>query len=385
MIWEKKKFIDFIQLQRGHDLTKEQFVSGPYPVVSSTSIMGYHKEYKAEAPGVVIGRSGTLGKAQYINENYWPHNTSLYVKDYKGNYPKFVYYFLCGFETNKHGGGSAVPTLNRNNLSSIDVKIPDYETQHRIAEILSTYDDLIENNQKRIKLLEEVAMRLYKEWFINLHFQGCENTTIVDGLPDGWSIIKLEEIYKKLETGSRPKGGIDKNLADGVVSIGAENVIGLGKYNYNNDKIVPKDFFAKMKRGILENKDILIYKDGAYIGKTTLFQDDFPHKNACVNEHVFLLHAKEEYMQYYLFLTLYQPIYFKKMQKLNKNAAQPGINQGSIKSLQIILPSENIIKKFDDIITPLFGKVFVLAKQAELLKIARNKLLPKLMSGEIEV
>jgi type I restriction enzyme S subunit len=73
------------------------------------------------------------------------------------------------------------------------------------------------------------------------------------------------------------------------------------------------------------------------------------------------------------------------MQKLNKNAAQPGINQGSIKSLQIILPSENIIKKFDDIITPLFGKVFVLAKQAELLKIARNKLLPKLMSGEIEV
>ena len=82
MSWEKKRFIDFILLQRGYDLTREQIKPGIYPVVTSTSIMGYHNAYKAEGPGVITGRSGTIGEVQYVKENYWPHNTSLFVKDF---------------------------------------------------------------------------------------------------------------------------------------------------------------------------------------------------------------------------------------------------------------------------------------------------------------
>jgi len=215
MKWENKKFIDFIQLQRGHDLTREQFIDGPYPVVSSTSIMGYHNQYKADGPGVVIGRSGTLGKAQYINDNYWPHNTTLYVKDYKGNYPRFVYYFLMNFSTDKHGGGSAVPTLNRNTLSSISIRVPDFTTQKRIADILSAYDDLIENNQKQIKLLEVAAMWLYKEWFVKLRFPGHEKTKIEDGVPEGCKLTRVKRMGQVI-TGKTPSTAIVENYGEDI-------------------------------------------------------------------------------------------------------------------------------------------------------------------------
>lgn len=224
-----------------------------------------------------------------------------------------------------------------------------------------------------------------KEWFVDLRFPGYEDTPIVDGVPEGWKKCLLGDINCSLESGSRPKGGIDASLVDGVPSIGAENVIGLGCYNYSSEKLITKDFFSKMKRGKLCDKDILIYKDGAYIGRTSLFQDGFPHLEAAVNEHVFLLHAADEHIQYYLFFTLYQQEYYQKMQKLNKNAAQPGINSKAMMSLPVLLPTEDILDGFDSFATPLMHKIFNLAKQNRRLELARDRLLPKLMSGEIEV
>lgn len=383
--FSEMNFSDFITLQRGYDLTREQFEDGPYPVVSSTSIMGYHKVCKVKGPGVVTGRSGTIGQVQYIESDFWPHNTSLYVKDFKGNDVKFVYYFLRFFNPARRQTGSAVPTLNRNNLSAIKISVPDIPTQRKIASILSAYDDLIEVNRKQIKLLEEAAERLYQEWFIDLRFPGYEHTTVVDGLPEGWKESRVGELYSKLESGSRPKGGIDSSITNGVPSVGAENVIGLGQYNYASEKLVTHDFFDKSKRGIIGNKDILIYKDGAYIGKTSLFQDGFPRRDAMVNEHVFLLHAKEETSQYYLFFTLHQNIYFEKMQKLNKNSAQPGINQEAIKSLGLIIPSDRVLGQFDAMVTPMISKLFALAKQNHELAEARDILLPRLMNDEIEL
>ncbi len=270
-------------------------------------------------------------------------------------------------------------------LHNLDIPCPDIEVQNRIVNVLGNIDDLIENNQKQITLLEEAAQRLYKEWFVDLRFPGYEDTPIVDGVPEGWKKCLLGDINCSLESGSRPKGGIDASLVDGVPSIGAENVIGLGCYNYSSEKLITKDFFSKMKRGKLCDKDILIYKDGAYIGRTSLFQDGFPHLEAAVNEHVFLLHAADEHIQYYLFFTLYQQEYYQKMQKLNKNAAQPGINSKAMMSLPVLLPTEDILDGFDSFATPLMHKIFNLAKQNRRLELARDRLLPKLMSGEIEV
>lgn len=180
------EFKDFVTLQRGFDLPKSQMKEGEVPVLGSNCIIGYHNEAKIEAPGVVTGRSGTLGLVQYTETPYWPHNTALWVKDFKGNFPKFVYYKLQTMHLENFNGGASVPTLNRNSLDTILVSIPDYDTQHRIADILSAYDDLIENNRRRINLLEQSAHLLYKEWFIRLRFPGHEHVKIIDGIPEGW-------------------------------------------------------------------------------------------------------------------------------------------------------------------------------------------------------
>ena len=276
-------------------------------------------------------------------------------------------------------------SLANDDLLGMEVEIPDKTIQHRIATILSRYDTLIENYQKQIKLLEEAAQRLYKEWFVELRFPGHENTKMVDGLPEGWERKKLIEFGCSLESGARPKGGVDSNLKDGIPSVGAENVIGLGKYNYSSEKLVTNQFYSQMRKGKIKDRDILIYKDGAYIGRTSLFQDGFPHKEMAVNEHVFLLHTLNENYQYYVFFTLYQKQYFEKMQKLNKNAAQPGLNQKALLDLVMLCPSENFVLSFRKAIEPLMKALFSKANQIRLLTEARDRLLPRLMGGEMEV
>ncbi len=338
------------------------------------------------AVGVTLGIPYVVGDEVF----YFKDGNLIWLKDFvDGINSTYLYYWITSDIGQKSMWsrtiGSAQPALTIDTLKQFEIPVPEYETQCRIADILSAYDALIDNNQNQMKLLEEAAQRLYKEWFVDLHFPGYEDTSIAEGVPEGWHRCSLGDIDYILESGSRPKGGIDASLINGVPSIGAENVIGLGKYNFNSEKLVTRDFFSKMTRGKLKDRDILIYKDGAYIGRTSLFQDGFPHVEASVNEHVFLLHSKEELLQYYLFFTLYQHEYYLKMQKLNKNAAQPGINQTAIASLPLLIPTEQLLSGFDRFTVPIMHRLFDLAKQNRYLELARDCLLPKLMSGEIEV
>jgi type I restriction enzyme S subunit len=283
-------------------------------------------------------------------------------------------------------GATNQQELGRDELGSIIVNLPPLPTQKRIAAILSAYDDLIENNLKRIKLLEEIAQRTYEEWFVKFRVNGEQLPMDEEtGLPVGWMNMELGSLLVKLESGGRPKGGIDKELKVGIPSIGAENVLGLGQYKYGNEKIVPNSFFEKMRKGIVEDKDILVYKDGAYIGKTSMFQDGFPHEKCAVNEHVFLINTGKSELQNYLFFTLNRREYFMKMQSLNSNSAQPGINQEKLKSLEIMVPTLSIINDFHLVANPLIQQIFILAKMNEKLNLSRDILLPRLMSGTINV
>ena len=116
--WPKVRFDDFIKLNRGFDLPDSMIVQGQYPVVASTNIKAYHNEYKIDGPAVATGRSGSLGKVQYIEGKCWPLNTALYVKDFKGNFPKFVFYYLQTMHLEQYNAGVGVPTLNQNHLHS---------------------------------------------------------------------------------------------------------------------------------------------------------------------------------------------------------------------------------------------------------------------------
>jgi type I restriction enzyme S subunit len=362
--------------------------------ISERAFLETHKRTQLEPNDILITNSGTIGRMALVKdipETYrttFQKSVAIVKPDISVVLPTYLYYKLqnCVTDFVNCSNGSAQKNLLLGTMRKFQIDLhEDFAQQERLSSILAAYDNLIENNQKQIKLLEEAARRLYKEWFVDLRFPGYEDTPIVDGVPEGWKKCLLGDINCSLESGSRPKGGIDASLVDGVPSIGAENVIGLGCYNYSSEKLITKDFFSKMKRGKLCDKDILIYKDGAYIGRTSLFQDGFPHLEAAVNEHVFLLHAADEHIQYYLFFTLYQQEYYQKMQKLNKNAAQPGINSKAMMSLPVLLPTEDILDGFDSFATPLMHKIFNLAKQNRRLELARDRLLPKLMSGEIEV
>lgn len=145
--WKECQLGDLITFQRGHDLPKTKMQGGEYPVVGSNGIIGYHNEYTTEAPSITIGRSGNVGKPFLFKGKSWSHNTSLYIKEYKAVDPIFIYYFLQTLDLGNYAGGSAVPTLNRNHIHTLNVYVPvDIGEQCKIGAVLSAIDEKIELN-----------------------------------------------------------------------------------------------------------------------------------------------------------------------------------------------------------------------------------------------
>ena len=170
MSWRDCRLGDVMTLKRGHDLPEKKRQPGEVPVVSSSGITGYHNDSKAEPPGVVTGRYGTLGEVFFVDEPYWPLNTALYVIDFKGNDPRFVAYLLRNSLRNYQSEKAAVPGFDRNVLHTLRIRAPSLMEQEALVSVLSAYDELIENNRRRIALLEEAARLLYREWFVHFRF-----------------------------------------------------------------------------------------------------------------------------------------------------------------------------------------------------------------------
>lgn len=164
--WESKKLGQFAPLQRGFDLPVDNIVEGQFPVVFSNGILKRHYEYKVTSPGVVTGRSGTIGKVMYIEENFWPHNTSLWVTDFKGNLPRFVYYFYIWLDLTRFSSGSGVPTLNRNDVHTYSIYFPLLQEQEKIANFLTAIDRKIEILSRQIEQTEKFKKGLLQKLFI---------------------------------------------------------------------------------------------------------------------------------------------------------------------------------------------------------------------------
>ncbi len=343
--WKECKLGEFFELHRGYDLTKSEIKEGPYPVVCSTSIMGYHNEYKVKAPGVVIGRSGTLGEVQFIDTDYWPHNTSLYVSDFKGNSPKFIKYFLQLFGTGNVGGGSAVPTLNRNHLQALTVRVPLLPTQQKIAAILSSLDDKIELNNKINTNLEQQAQALFKNWFVDFEPFGGK-------MPEGWKVGKLSEIAE-ITSGKRPpmkQSDYSKDVS--IPLVGAASVMG-----YTNQ--------------VLYNEPILITGRVGTHGVVQRFSTDcWPSDNTLV--------VKSKYYEY-----VYQIMKNIDYDNMNRGSTQPLITQSDLGKVECIIPDEKNLNKFEQLTAILFSKVHENQQENHKLANIRDTLLPKLMNGDI--
>lgn len=337
--------------------------------------------------------AANIGETAILNmDSCFPDSIVGFIADPKKADTKFIKYYIDTIkkQMSNISQGATQENMSLEKIGLFDLLIPIPETQRKIAGILSAYDDLIENNNKRIKILEEMAQKLYKEWFVDFKFPNHENTKFINSelgkIPEGWEVVKLGSQLSDLESGKRPKGGITNDVVDGVPSIGAENINGIGKHNFDKEKLIPRDFFVKMKKGIIRSRDIAIYKDGAYIGRSSYFRDDFPHLECCVNEHVFLVRTKEERLTQNLLYTWLQ--YYDNIEAIratNANAAQPGINQQSLKNLNIILPTQKITNNFEKFIEPIYANIISFSTQNKNLRKTRDLLLPRLISGELSV
>jgi len=193
--WEQRKVIDIAPLQRGFDLPTTEMKPGEYPVVMSNGIGGWHSEYKAKGPGVITGRSGTIGKLHYVESDYWPHNTTLWVTDFKGNNPKFVYHLYDRLDLSRFGTGSGVPTLNRNDVHDTKVDIPAYEEQEKIADYLDGLDNLITLHQRKCDDLQEVKKYMLQKLFPQ---NGAKIPEIrFAGFTGEWEQRKLGEVFEQ--------------------------------------------------------------------------------------------------------------------------------------------------------------------------------------------
>lgn len=165
--WFGVKILDFAPLQRGFDLPVDFIEDGNYPVVFSNGILKYHNQYKVKGEGVVTGRSGTIGKVTFVDYDYWPHNTALWVTNFHGNYPKFVYYFYVQFDLLRFSTGSGVPTLNRNDVHSQQVFVPkSIDEQIAIAQFFKQLDQTLILQQQQLQTLKNLKQAFLEKMFV---------------------------------------------------------------------------------------------------------------------------------------------------------------------------------------------------------------------------
>ena len=365
MKWQRVKFKNFIQLQRGFDLPKSFMQEGEVPVLGSNCIIGYHNETKVAPPGVVTGRSGTLGLVQYTDSPYWPHNTALWVKDFKGNRPKFVFYKLQTLNLESFNGGVSVPTLNRNVLDDLEVIIPNHEAQKQIAEILSAYDDLIENNRRRMALLEETARQLYREWFVHLRFPGHEHTQIVDGMPDGWEKKPLGGLAE-VTMGQSPESKHYNETGEGLPF--HQGVADFG------DRFVTNRIFTTAQSRIANAGDILC-SVRAPVGRLNITLDKI-----VIGRGLAAIRSRTGH-QSFLFSQL--RTHFFKEDLIGAGAIFASVTRAEFENQQMLTPPKHLIQNYEEISVPIDDHLRVLFLQKQKLKAARDLLLPRLMSGEI--
>lgn len=255
-----------------------------------------------------------------------------------------------------------------------------------VTNILGTLDKKIRTNQILIDKIEALLKDIYAYWFVQFGPKAILekglvwNDILKKDIPRNWVFTTVGNVIDCIECGDRPSGGA---VFDGIPSIGAENIISIGKYNFSACKYIPTEYYKKMKSGIVKSGDVLLYKDGAGIGNVSMVKNGFPYSDCAVNSHVFILRSKK--YQTFLYLFFSQPEIKKVLVSLGLKAAQPGLNQPDVKSIKLLLPDEETIDNFNAFTEPLVDQLFIAANKNKRLSCQRDFLLPLLINGQVKV
>ena len=369
-IWRNCKLGDVITLKRGYDLPEQDRKAGPFPIVSSSGITDHHAEAKVKGPGVVTGRYGTLGEVFYLQGDFWPLNTSLYVQDFKGNDPRFVSFFLRLLNFGTKNAAGAVPGVNRNHLHAMDVRVPSLPIQRRIADILSAYDDLIENNQRRIKILEEMARSLYREWFVHFRFPGHDKVKMVPSLlgpiPQGWDVKPLEELAT-VTMGLSPKGDTYNEEENGTPLVNGPVEFG--------DRFTKRMKWTTEPTKVCKEGDLVVCVRGSTTGKYVKSDGVY-----CLGRGVCGISSK-----YQCFIELLFENELPTLLGQTSGSTFPSWTGPQIKSHRVLSPPAEVIAQFDVLVKPMSAAVLGYSRQIQNLRCTRDLLLPRLLSGQIEL
>lgn len=351
---------DLIAFQRGHDLPKTSMIPGEYPVVGSNGIIGYHNEFTTEAPSISVGRSGNVGNPFIYYGRTWSHNTSLYVKEFKDCDPVFMYYLLKTLDLGNYAGGSAVPTLNRNHIHSLSVIVPDdIEDQERIACVLRMLDEKIELNQQINDNLQQQAQALFEQRFIVEDIEGEEKP-----LYDFADYIN-GAAFKPSECG-------DQGLP--IIKI-AELKNGI------TDSTKYFDGF-KGEKYLVHDKDILFSWSGNPDTSIDIFI--WTHGKAILNQHTFNVKSNTGHRWFtFLMLKYFRPE-FSRIASNKQTTGLGHVTASDLKRLTFI-SNEAAIEVFEHEVSPFMETIYSNMMENQRLAQLRDSLLPKLMSGEIDV
>ncbi|MGB8691861.1 MAG: restriction endonuclease subunit S [Microcoleus sp.] len=386
--WKDCQLGDVITLQRGFDIVKKQLQPGIYDVIFSSGIGGTHNEFKVKAPGVVIGRKGTLGNVFFTHKDFWPTDTTLWVKDFHGNDEKFAYYFLQTMHLEQLDCGAANPTLNRNHIHTLPIRYPPLPIQRKIAAILSTYDRLIENNTRRIEILEEMARSLYREWFVKFRFPGHEQAQMVDSelgaIPEGWEVKQLDDIVLEIidYRGKTPKKLGGDWSESGILAISAKNIKQGKLINLDKSNCVDEALYKKWMKSELKQGDILMTSE-APLGELYYL---VKHHKFCLSQRVYSIRANPNIIHPpILFSALYSPLIQEQIYARQSGTTVVGIRQTELRKVSVIVPLMKLQISAARMLDDFFNAIETLQVKNDNLRKTRDLLLPRLISGEIDV
>lgn len=394
---EKVKLGDKVEFQRGYDLTHSQMHDGPFPVVGSTSVIGYHDEYKAE-DGITLGRSGTVGIPQLIKGKYWPHNTSLFTTDLKGNNLEYLYYLLINLHIDKLKTGSNIPTLNRNDIYPMVVPFEtDVLMQGRIAAVLSSIDEKIINNKAISSDLEAMAKLLFDFWFVQFDFPDENgkpykssggsmiwNDELKREIPEGWDVAPLKGLYS-IERGLSYTSD-DISLGVGVpminlACIDRDRNYRDGELKYYANK-VPEDAYLKAGELLIACTDLT--REREIIGCPVLVPDD--GKNYTYSMDIAKISFPTGcFNDMYMYMALRTDFYHNYIKMWASGTNVLHLNLEGLDWYKICIPPIDLQNNFAALIRNIHSRKSDIITENQQLASLRDFLLPMLMNGQVKV
>jgi len=366
---------------------------------------------------MLISTSASLGRVSVVGSEAVGSVAYTGIIRFRSSSQKLHHKYLRAFlssaafvqQAERMATGSVIKHFGPSHLRQMAITLPSVSVQKQIATIFDALDDRIILLRETNVTLEAIAQAIFKSWFVDFDpvrakSQGLEpegmdaetaalfpnafEQTELGLVPKGWKVDFLENWIDVLETGKRPKGGV-AGITGGIPSIGAESITKIGEFDFSKLKYVEFDFFEKMRSGKIESRDVLLYKDGGkpgvFLPRVSMFGDGFPYDKCGINEHVFRIRLKAPFNQTYLYFWLWSDQVMFELKHRGGKAAIPGINQGDVKELRIAIPSTKILNKFENITSPIISKIFSNSKSIKLLSDVRDTLLPRLISGQLQV